>query len=94
MKCIYCSSNNCIKKGKQGFKQKYYSKTCQKYFQSEYSYKLFKKSDEKEILSLNASGCGISATARHTGYSKATICRKIIELGSKVKRPILTEYNQ
>lgn len=93
-KCIYCSSNQCIKKGKRNKKQRYQCKSCKKYQLKEYTYTLYDKKHDKTILSLNAESIGISSLARHLKYSKATILRRIAYLASKVKRPRLLEFGQ
>lgn len=93
-KCIYCSYNQCIKKGKRDKKQRYQCKSCKKYQLKEYTYALYNKKHDRTILSLNAESVGISSLARHLKYSKATILRRITYLASKVKRPHLFEFGQ
>ncbi len=92
--CIYCSTGYCIKKCVRNGKQRYQCKGCGKYQLRAYTYKLYNEIDDKSIIFLNAESMGISSLSRYLGYSKQTILKRIEYLGSKVKKPVLIEYNQ
>lgn len=94
MKCKNCSSLKLVKRGTIGIKQRYQCKSCGKYQQDIYSYKLYNSSDDKNIKQLNAEGVGISSISRILGYSKQTILRRFLTISNKVKIPFLIENNQ
>ncbi len=94
MKCKYCSSTDTICKGKYGIKQRFLCKSCGKYQQDLYQYKLYNEKDDAKLKVLNAEGVGISSLSRILGYSKATIIRRLIYLESLIIRPIYHEENQ
>ncbi|MCT4581671.1 MAG: IS1 family transposase [Flavobacteriales bacterium] len=92
--CKYCKASSLISKGKRGIKQRYQCKSCGKYQQDIYSYKLYDILDDENIKELNAEGLGISSMSRILGYSKQTILRRILSLAHEIKRPVYSEYNQ
>jgi len=94
MKCKKCSSKALIRKGKVGFKQRYQCKTCNKYQQDIYSYKLYDNTDDRNIKVLNAEGVGINSMSRILGYSQGTIIRRILSLASNITRPFYMESNE
>jgi IS1 family transposase/transposase-like protein len=94
MECIYCESKKLIKKGRRNYKQRYQCKKCKKYQQDLYTYTLYREEDGYVISFLTSEGIGISSLSRFLKYSKPTIVRKIKDLSSKVKRPVLLERNQ
>ena len=87
--CRYCSGDHLIKKGKRGIVQRYFCKSCGKYQQDFYSYKLYDVSDDIKIKQLYSEGLGIRSLARYFGYSPSTIIRRILFLADKVTRRIL-----
>lgn len=94
MKCKYCSKQTLVRKGKRGIKQRYQCKSCKKYQQDIYLYKLYDSSFDKEIRKLNAEGVGIRSMTRILGFSKRTLIRRILYLASQVKTPLFHEFNQ
>ena len=70
------------------------SKTCNRYQQDKYIYKLCNSEDEKMIIKLNNEGVGIRSVARITGISKANVVNKIKLLSSKTKNPLVKEDQQ
>lgn len=94
MKCRYCKSNSCIKRGKRGVKQRLFCKRCKKYQQNYYTYKLYNTTADKLLLVLNANGVGISGMARISKYRKNTIIRQLVKMAEKENKPVLFERNQ
>jgi len=72
IECKYCSTT-CIKKGFYKSTQRLFCKTCQRYQQKNYEYKICTRQDEEMIVTLNNEGVGISSIARITGVSKANV---------------------
>jgi len=56
MKCRYCEKPNSIKKGIRKNVQRYYCKTCKKYFQNEYKYKAYQLDTNRFLSSLLKEG--------------------------------------
>ncbi len=83
-----------IRKGIRGIKQRYECKNCGKYQQDIYTYQRYDSKDDNQIKLLNAEGVGIRSMGRILGYSKRTILRRTLYLGSKVVKPAYLEYNQ
>jgi insertion element IS1 protein InsB len=94
MECKNCKCSDCIKKGIRKDRQKYYCRTCNKYFQSTYSYKLCTTEDEKLIARLTKEGMSICGISRITGISKANVINKIKLISSKIKKPIFSKTEQ
>jgi len=94
MKCTHCNSENLVKKGKVGIKQRYRCKSCNRYQQDLYSYRRYKVTDDQRIKLFNAEGVGIRSMSRILGYSPNTLIRRILYLAAKVTRPVSCEYNQ
>lgn len=97
MKCKQCK-NMCIKKGTQKnkymAKQRYFCKKCKKYQLEMYTYSRFDKKRDGELISLVSKGMSFSSVARHMGYSKQTIGRRVLFLANRIKIPIINERNQ
>lgn len=88
MECVKCG-NQSVKNGKSKIGiQRYRCKSCGNSFQSSYSYTSFMVSDD-QIKTLTKEGCGIRSTARILSISPNTVIRRIIKIGSKLKRPYL-----
>lgn len=94
MECKNCKCSDCIKKGIRKDRQKYYCSTCNKYFQSTYSYKLCTTEDEKMIVRLTTEGMSICGISRITGISKANVINKIRLISSKIDKPVFKEIEQ
>jgi len=94
MKCNYCCSTDTIWKGKYGIKQCFLSKSCGKYQQDLYVYKLYNEKDDIKLKVYNAEGVGISSMSRILGYSKGTDIRRLLYLNSLIIRSIYHEVNQ
>lgn len=94
MKCRYCTTGCCIRKGKRGIRQRFKCLNCNKHQQDGYSYKLYDNKDDKKIQALNAEGLGIRSMSRVLGYSVSTILRRCLHLASEVIKPVYCEYNQ
>ena len=92
--CKYCLSNSLICKGKRGLIHRYYCKSCEKYQQNIYRYKLYVASDDKKIKMYHSEGMGIRSMGRILGYSPNTIIRRILSLGFSVTKPVYSECNQ
>ncbi|HWY38577.1 MAG TPA: IS1 family transposase [Bacteroidia bacterium] len=90
MNCKYCNKS-CLKKGFQGGKQKYQCKTCKRYQQKIYTYKMCTEQDEKTIVKLNNIGVSISGIASFTGISKANVVNKIKSIAEKSTMPKIEE---
>lgn len=93
MKCKNCQ-DFCIKKGCQNRRQTYYCKSCKRYQQKTYTYKLCTVSDEQTIVKLNNIGVGVSGMARFTGMSKSNIINKIRQISKKIVKPEIKEEQQ
>lgn len=94
MKCNYCCSTDTICKGTYGIKQRFLCKSCGKYQQDLYLYKLYNEKDDIKLKVYNAEGVGISSMSRILGYSKGTVIRRLLYLKSLIIRPIYHEVNQ
>jgi insertion element IS1 protein InsB len=90
MKCHYCNGR-CIRKGFSKNTQKYRCTDCLKYQRENYSYKSWQVRDDELIL-LTKEGCGIRSTSRILGISPTTSIRRIVKIGSSIRRqvPILS----
>lgn len=88
MECKKCG-NQSVKNGKSKIGvQRYRCKSCRNSFQSSYAYNAFMVSDQ-QIITLTKEGCGIRSTARILSISPNTVIRRIIKIGSQLKRPYL-----
>jgi insertion element IS1 protein InsB len=85
MECKRCKEK-AVKNGKSktGI-QRYRCCSCRSSFQSSYTHAAFSVSDEQIIL-LTKEGCGIRSTARILSISPNTVIRRIIKIGSSLKR--------
>lgn len=87
MECKNCRNNQFIKSGIQkNGNQKYFCKSCKKYFQNSYKYQSCNVSD-KQIILLTKEGCGIRSTSRILGISAKTVLRRIIKISKRITRP-------
>lgn len=88
MECKRCG-NQSVKNGKSKIGiQRYRCKSCRNSFQSSYKYSAFAVSDQ-QIITFTKEGCGIRSTARILSISPNTVIRRIIKIGSQLKRPYL-----
>lgn len=94
MRCNHCSEGVCIRKGKRGFRQRFRCKTCNKYQQHTYTYRRYAAEDAKLIRMLHSEGLGVRSIARVTGYSAATIIRKLLFFRAQIFVPVYYERNQ
>lgn len=76
MKCNICHLN-CIKAGRQSNgKQKYFCKSCQKYFQKAYRYRAYEIRDRKKFfITLHNEGNGIRGMSRILNISCTTVMK-------------------
>lgn len=94
MNCKKCNSENVIKKGFRGIRQRYHCTKCKFNFQDKYIYNLYSKADNQQIKILNAEGVGIRSMSRILGYSTGTIQRKILGIASQIIKPIYYEKHE
>lgn len=93
MNCKNCKSE-CIKKGFNGTKQKYFCKSCLLYQQQHYTYHLCTKNDENIISKLTCIGVGISGISNFTGISKSNVVNIIKRIANEISWKIPNESNQ
>lgn len=94
MECKNCKGTDCIKKVIRKEKQKYYCRTCKKYFQSVYAYRKCTTEDEEMIVRLTTEGVGICGISRITEVSKGNIINKIKVISRRIERSALDETAQ
>jgi len=92
MKCGYCLEGSCIRK--RGIRQRLKCRSCGKYQQENYRYRLYSRKDDIRIKVLNAEGVGVLSISRILGYSHGTIQRRILYMKSKVTKPVYFESRQ
>ncbi len=90
MRCKYCGSVS-VKCGFQRKRQRYQCKVCRRKFQSDYRYQAYKETTNPMIQQLLCEGCGIRSVGRILKISKDTVLSRLLELSSKVKRPVFKE---
>lgn len=93
MKCKKCNSV-CVKRGFNNSVQRLFCKSCKRYQQKTYTYRLCTESDEETIVKLNNIGVGINGISRFTGMSKANVVLKIKTIASKMKKEKIVEEQQ
>jgi len=93
MKCKNCQGS-CIKKGCQNRRQTYYFRSCKKYQQKTYTYRLCTDQDEETIVKLNNIGVGINGIANFTGISKANVVNRIKKIALKIRKKEIIEERQ
>ncbi len=93
MKCKNCNSI-CIKRGFNNSVQRLFCKSCKRYWQKTYTYRLYTESDEATIIKLNNIGVGINGIASFTGMSKANVINKIKQISNAILKPLLKENQQ
>jgi len=88
MNCKKCGSIS-VKNGriKSTNKQRYYCKSCNKSFIENYTRKSFGHDIDERIISLVREGCGTRSISRILKIAPNTVTRKIVRIGSGVKRP-------
>lgn len=87
MNCNYCNQSNCIKKGKRNNKQRYFCRSCHKYFQNSYSYKAYGNHVNSGIATLLKEGCGIRSITRILEISSKTVLSRILKISDQIKKP-------
>ncbi len=92
MNCRKCDSCNCIKKGLQGKKQRFYCKDCKNYFQSDYTYQAYKSEINTLIISLLKEGCGIRGISRVLKISKNTVLSRMLKISAQIKAPYFNKF--
>lgn len=93
MNCKHCS-HSCIKKGFNKSAQKYFCKSCKRYQQKHYSYKLCSQTERETIVKLICIGVGTSGIAKYTGISKSHVTNLIKEIAQKIILHLPEEINQ
>jgi insertion element IS1 protein InsB len=93
MNCKNCKSE-CVKKGFNGNKQKYFCKSCCLYQQQHYTYHLCTKKDEKVISQLTCIGVGISGISSFTGISKSNVINIIKRIAKNISLKTPNESSQ
>ena len=94
MKCTKCNRENCIKKGKRNFIQRYYCKDCRNHFQNHYHYRAYNSNTDKMITTLLKEGCGVRSISRIVQISKNTVLSRILSISKQIKPPIFLAQNQ
>lgn len=95
MKCQYCKSGDCHKRGFQrNGVQKYSCKRCGKHQLEYYTRRGWQPGMDNEVAGLLMCGVGIRRTAWKTGMSPNTVLAKIRRLAASVERPAIRETNQ
>jgi insertion element IS1 protein InsB len=93
MNCKICNEKS-IKRGMRNTIQKYYCKSCNKFFQSVYTNKLCTAEDDRKIVRFNNEGLGISSISRLLNISKSNVLNRIRRVASCIQPPIIQERNQ
>lgn len=75
------------KNGQQRFKCKH----CKKSQQANYVYHAYDQDLNNSIIALTKEGVGIRATARLLGISPTTLIKRIKEIASEIKEPLLVK---
>lgn len=88
--CKYCN-NLCIKYGKQkNNQQRYRCKKCHKTQQFAYTKQAYGKIDiNRWIAQLVIEGCGIRSIARLLRLSVNTVLKRIMQVASSIKKPMV-----
>ena len=92
MNCTKCNSPNCIRKGLQNNKQRYYCKDCKKYFQAEYKYQAYKTETNDFIVSLLKEGCSIRGISRILKISRNTVLSRTLKISKQIKVPYFNKF--
>lgn len=87
MKCTKCNGENCIKKGKRNFIQRYYCKDCHNHFQNHYHYRAYNSNTDKMITILLKESCGVRSISRILQISKNTVLSRMLSISKKIKKP-------
>lgn len=92
--CKYCGKD-CIKNGKEkNGQQRFKCKHCKKSQQANYVYHAYDQDLNNSIIALTKEGVGIRATARLLGISPTTLIKRIKEIASEIKEPLLVKGNR
>ncbi|PQJ80285.1 IS1 family transposase [Polaribacter porphyrae] len=87
MNCTKCTSSNVIRKGKQNNQQRHYCKNCNKYFQSDYTYKAYQPNTNKLVVSLLKESCSNRGISRVLNISKNTVLSRMLKISKQIKVP-------
>ena len=87
MKCRYCNSSNCIKKGRRKEVQRYHCKDCNKGFQNSYTNKAYLDTINPFLIKLLKEGNGIRGIARILEISKSTVLSRILKISKEINIP-------
>jgi IS1 family transposase/transposase-like protein len=92
--CLKCDSQSIICKGRRGIRQRLQCKDCSFNFQDAYCYKKYRPKDDLLLKRLYCEGLGIRSLSRVMGYSPSVIVRRILDLASRITKPIYIQDNQ
>lgn len=93
--CPHCKSGSVIKSGKNSTgKQRYSCKQCHKRFITDYNYKAYKQDINQKIIQFTKEGLGIRSTARILAISVTTLLKRIMQIASGIKQPILQQNRE
>ena len=92
MNCTKCTSSNVIRKGKQNNQQRYYCKNCNKYFQSDYTYKAYQPNTNKLVVSLLKESCSIRGISRVLNISPNTVLSRMLKISKQIKIPYFNKF--
>ena len=88
--CPYCQSESIVKSVKIcNAKQRYQCKYCHKCFITDYTYKAYLLDTDSKIIQLTKEGLGIRSTARVLEISVTTLLKRILQIASKIKQPLI-----
>ncbi|WP_422106026.1 IS1 family transposase [Winogradskyella sp.] len=94
MNCNICKAA-CVKNGFQANgKQRYRCKACKHSQQANYSYKACAYNANQSIKTLLLNSCGITDISRVLSISRNTIKKRILAMGTQIKRPMVIEVLQ
>jgi len=87
MKCKYCRSTNCIKRGKRKEIQRYHCKDCNRGFQDSYLNRAYLDDINFLLIKLLQEGSGIRSISRILGISKRTVLSRMLKVSKGIKIP-------
>ncbi|NVK53380.1 MAG: IS1 family transposase [Flavobacteriaceae bacterium] len=89
--CPKCNGKT-VKNGFQKGKQRYKCKSCDKRFQSNYTYQAYKQETNTLISSLLKECCGIRSISRVLSISKNTVLSRMLKISKQIKVPYFNKF--
>lgn len=86
IQCPKCTGLS-VRNGFQNGRQRYKCKSCNKRFQSEYTYRAYDSSINGLITNLLKEGCGVRSISRVLKVSCGTVLSRTLKIGKEIKSP-------